>query len=195
MPAATNARASGDYIHPGPGGGHQWDIGTTSILLHALGLAPSKDNYWSKRDQPWNRYGKWGYEPHSRLQSAVLSFSAGPVAPSDRIGGSDAALILKACAASGRLLAPDKPATLSDASFTHLAFPESGQGADGQLWLTHATVGSQRYAYAFAPEMAASYSPSVAELGYHNEPELIAVRPADTPLLTNNGRGKSWAHA
>lgn len=47
MPAATNARASGDYIHPGPGaGGHQWDIGTTSILAHAVGLAPSKDNYW-----------------------------------------------------------------------------------------------------------------------------------------------------
>ena len=51
MPAATNARASGDYIHPGPGGGHQWDIGTTSILAHAVGLAPSKDNYWSNETE------------------------------------------------------------------------------------------------------------------------------------------------
>ena len=39
MPAATNCRASGDYIHPGPGGGHQWDIGVTSILAHAVGLS------------------------------------------------------------------------------------------------------------------------------------------------------------
>ena len=64
----------------GPGGGHQWDIGTTSILTHAVGLAPSKDNYWSTQDQPGNPYGPWGDEPHSRLQSAVLSFSTGPVA-------------------------------------------------------------------------------------------------------------------
>ena len=54
MPAATNARASGDYIHPGPGGGHQWDIGTTSILAHAVGLAPSKDNYWSNETEAGN---------------------------------------------------------------------------------------------------------------------------------------------
>ena len=88
MPAATNARASGDYIHPGPGGGHQWDIGTTSILTHAVGLAASKDNYWSTSHEAGESYGTWGYEPHSRLQSAVLSFSAGPVAPSDGIGAS-----------------------------------------------------------------------------------------------------------
>ena len=42
MSAATNTRASGDYIHPGPGGGHQYEIGITSILAHAVGLAPSK---------------------------------------------------------------------------------------------------------------------------------------------------------
>ncbi len=40
--AITNARASGDY-HPG---NTQWNIGTSSILAHAVGIAPSKDNYW-----------------------------------------------------------------------------------------------------------------------------------------------------
>lgn len=40
--AITNARASDDY-HPGNG---QWNIGTSSILAYAVGIAPSKDNYW-----------------------------------------------------------------------------------------------------------------------------------------------------
>ena len=186
MPAATNCRASGDYIHPGPGGGHQWDIGVTSILAHAVGLAPSKDNYWSRETMPGNGYGEYGYEPHSRLQSAVLSFSAGPVAPSDEIGGSDTALIMKACDASGRLLSPDKPATLSDASFVRQAFPEA-RGADGQLWTTHATVNGARYAYVLAPELAENYSLSVAEMGYSSSEELIAVRPSETPSDSSGG--------
>jgi hypothetical protein len=41
-PAITNVRASDDY-HPG---NEQWNVGTSSILAHALGVAPSKDNYW-----------------------------------------------------------------------------------------------------------------------------------------------------
>lgn len=136
----------------GPGGGHQWDIGTTSILAHAVGLAPSKDNYWSNETEVGNGYGIWGYEPHSRLQSAVLSLSAGPVAPADRIGSSNVALIMRACDAGGRLLSPDKPATKSDASFIQQAFGKSDgkdTGADGQLWTTYATVNGSRYAHSY----------------------------------------------
>lgn len=169
MPAATNARASGDYIHPGPGGGHQWDIGTTSILAHAVGLAPSKDNYWSNESEAGNGYGKWGYEPHSRLQSAVLSFSAGPVAPADRIGSSDVALIMRACDASGRLLSPDKPAMKSDASFIHQAFGQrdgegTGTGADGQLWTTYATVNGSRYAHSYSGPATAVASEGLTDI-------------------------------
>ena len=47
MRAVTNARASGDY-QPG---NDDWDIGMTSIMMHALGLAPSKDNWWSTQFQ------------------------------------------------------------------------------------------------------------------------------------------------
>ena len=42
LPAITNARASGDY-HPG---NDQWKLGVSSLLAHAVGIAPSKDNYW-----------------------------------------------------------------------------------------------------------------------------------------------------
>merc|ERR1719336_1063093 len=86
MPAVTNARASGDY-HPGGG---QWNTGTTAILAHAVGIAPSKDNYWSTAVQPDSKYGNKTTEPRSRLQSAVSTLTGGPVAPSDRIGYSNA---------------------------------------------------------------------------------------------------------
>ena len=54
-------------------------------------------------------------EPYNRLQAAASTLSNGPVAPSDKIGGSDAALILRSCAGDGKLLQPDRPATKLDA--------------------------------------------------------------------------------
>ena len=121
MPAVTNARASGDY-HPGSG---QWHLGTSSILAHAVGIAPSKDNYWSTAIQNGTRYGKQTSEPRGRLQAAVLSFSNGPVAPSDMVGGSNRTIILKACDSGGTLLSPDKPATTMDCVFRRAAFGAS----------------------------------------------------------------------
>jgi hypothetical protein len=116
--SVTNARASNDY-HPG---NSQWDIGTTSIFLHALGLAPSKDSYWSTTSvQTGSHWGDHVSEPNSELQSAVSSLSTGPVAASDKIGHSNSSLILRACDATGRLLTPDLPATELDAHFAHLA--------------------------------------------------------------------------
>ena len=69
MKSVTNARASNDY-HPG---NTQWSIvGTTSILLHAIGVAPSKDNFWSTTGvQSGSHWGGGVREPHSELQSAV----------------------------------------------------------------------------------------------------------------------------
>ena len=141
----------------------------------------------------------------------MLSFSAGPVAPADRIGSSDIALIMKACDASGRLLSPDKPATKSDASFIYQAFGASSSqnqeqqqqeqqeeeeqllrgsaGADGQLWTTFATVNGSRYSYVLAPSLARNYSMSVTELGYNASTELLAVRelPAQSDEMVDIG--------
>ena len=184
MPAAP--AKTGVVRVPAPG--TEWDIGIQSLLTHALGLAPSKDTYWSTEQQPGNPYGEYGYEPHSRLQSAILSLSAGPVAPSDKVGASDVALIMKACTADGTLLAPSRPATLSDASFRHRAFPTEPGGADGQLWLTHALVNGSRYGYVLAPQLASPYALTPAALGFDATAELLAVRPAATPA---NASG-SW---
>merc|ERR1719183_357082 len=106
VPAVTNFRASDDYD---PGGGRlNWILGLSSIVADALALAPSKDNYWSTRTQPGKDYG--AEEPYSELEAAIITYTAGPVAPSDMIGHSDASLIMRSCTADGLLLKPSRPA-------------------------------------------------------------------------------------
>jgi len=46
--AVTQVRASDDY-QPGNA---QWHIGETSVLLHALRVAPFKDTFWTAAKQP-----------------------------------------------------------------------------------------------------------------------------------------------
>lgn len=67
------------------------------MLFAALGLAPSKDGFWSTTVQPGNPYGEYSTEPTPRLQSVVLTLSRGPIAVADGIGFSDAELIMKSC--------------------------------------------------------------------------------------------------
>jgi len=168
MPTVTNARASGDY-HPGNG---QWDTGTTALLAHAVGIAPSKDNYWSTAVQSGTHYGTKTKEPHSRLQSAVITLTNGPVAPSDKIGASDAALIMRCCDAGGRLLSADRPAAEIDAHFAHSA---GFGGVDGHMWATHATVSGQKFSYVIGISLKSAYNLTVGELGYEAGEKLLAV--------------------
>ena len=121
----TNARASGDYH----AGSDQWrPLGTTGIFGWAVAIAPTKDNYWSTDKQAGSAYGDYARisEPYNRLQAAVSTLTKGPVAPSDKIGASDTALILKSCAADGKLLQGDKPAMLIDSAHVLLAFSGGG---------------------------------------------------------------------
>eukprot|EP00966_Prymnesium_polylepis_P104480 2419785-Prymnesium_polylepis.1 len=97
--AVTQVRASGDYR----AGNDLWaPLGVTGMLAYALGLAPSKDTFWSTADQPGNRWGEGTREPFSRLQAAVATLSKGPVCPSDAVGKTDVALILRSAAADGQ---------------------------------------------------------------------------------------------
>ena len=47
----------------------QWTIGITSMFADALGVAPFKDNFWSKKIQPGNRYRKYS---HCTKRSAAV---------------------------------------------------------------------------------------------------------------------------
>ena len=61
-------RSSDDYLSLD----NQWDIGMTAIWVHALGLAPFKDTFWTTRDQPGNpNYGN-KTETHPRIVKNFL---------------------------------------------------------------------------------------------------------------------------
>ena len=53
-------------------------------------------------------------EPYPELQAVVATLSTGPVGPSDKIGCSDAKLIMRSVNSDGLILKPDRPARAID---------------------------------------------------------------------------------
>ena len=153
VPQTTQARASDDYVvapyddpevydkHP------NWNIGAQSMMISALGLAPSKDGFWTTSSQPGNPYGDEKYEPCPRIHAAVASLSTGPVQIADGIGYTDANLVMMTCMKNGRLLNPSLPATPIDSYFYQSALgDELDNGADdigpsGQVWFAPSVIG------------------------------------------------------
>ena len=77
IPAVSQFRASDDY---GPGQSRGcgfpfcvYDVGTTAIIADALGLAPSKDNFWTT-PQPGSTYGNHT-EPFNAMHAAIAALS------------------------------------------------------------------------------------------------------------------------
>lgn len=162
--SVTQARASVDY-HPGK---DQWNIGLTSILAHAIAIKPTKDNFWSTSGEK-GRYGN-DTEPYNRLQSAVSTFSTGPVAPSDKIGGSDVSLIMRSCTAGGKLLQPDRPAVKTDMGIYTSA--KLAEGPGGDVWQTRVTLSGHTFHYLLAINTQSVYQMSVQELTGANQTYL-----------------------
>ncbi len=124
IPAVTNARASGDY-HPGS---DQWDIGLSSIFYAAIGIQPSKDDWWSTEFQPGSPYGDKPTEPNWQLQAIITTMSTGPVGPSDMIqNGTNASVVMQTCrAGDGLLLRPDRPMVTVDSAFVAAVWGGNG---------------------------------------------------------------------
>jgi len=84
--AVTNYRASTDYASGG-----NWDIGGSALLAYALGLRPSKDNFWTHRplstlesNMPWPASGNPG--SNCELNTIIATLSTGPVGIADKAG-------------------------------------------------------------------------------------------------------------
>jgi hypothetical protein len=105
--AVTNARASDDY----GAGGENWKIGGSSLLLSALGMRASKDNFWTSccNDR--------GGEKSPYLVAIVSALSGGPVGFADALFATDPAVLWPTMAANGTLLHASRPATAIDAQF------------------------------------------------------------------------------
>ena len=127
--AVTQVRASDDYatgVRTGDANDDNLYIGTSSMLASALGLAPSKDVWWSNSSArytektPTPRYPS-AFEPYPEVQGAVAALSAGPVAPGDEIGAANKSLIMRTCRVDGLLLPPSLPAMPVEVIFARRA--------------------------------------------------------------------------
>jgi hypothetical protein len=104
--AVTNARASQDYF---AGSTMSAEIAKQSLLLSALGLRASKDNFQTSRvhlDRGWEQ------SPHFQAAAALLG--GGPVGFSDALFYTDPAVLWPTIALNGTLLQASRPATTAD---------------------------------------------------------------------------------
>ena len=92
----------------------------------------------------------------------VSAYSTGPVAPSDRVGSSNASLIMMAsCTSQGRLLQPSRPATAIDACFEDAAFsggPKPLTKNNYPIFSTHTAVSGSKWAHVFAIGLADGFT-------------------------------------
>ena len=120
IPAVKQVRASDDYI-PGNEAWHNWMVGLTSLLEWSIGLAPSKDDFWTTSSQPGSIY-PGSYEPDPNLQSLSATLATGQVTPSDGIGFFDPKLIMRSVRGDGLILKADRPALYPDSVYAESAF-------------------------------------------------------------------------
>jgi len=143
VPAVTQSRASDDYSPQND----QWSLGVSSILYHAVGLAPWKDDTWTstaRQDCPsGTHHFAHDTETAPVLELMVSTLTTGPVGPSDLIGSENRANILSTCSADGVILKPSVPATALDATFARRAFGTGGP--DGELWSSYSDVSGRRF--------------------------------------------------
>jgi hypothetical protein len=205
LAAVTQVRASDDYatgVRVGDTNNANLFVGTSSLLAGALGLAPSKDVWWSNATTRYPKRAKCRYadatEPFPEVQGAVAALSAGPVAPGDAIGAANKSLIMRTCRADGTLLSPSLPATPVEAVFARRAaghwlpsavevnaaytvLPASpGPGAAAAPGRSgFGAPGSTVYAAVIAIDLPSALELTASELGFGAGAQLVAWRARD----------------
>jgi len=159
IPEVTQARVSNDYQLQTD----QWRIGVTSHLAAAVGVAPSKDTFWTSKEQPGNTYNKT--EPYPTLQTIVAVLSRGPVGPGDKIGSTNELTLLSCCNGDGLILKPSKPARAVDDQIQELAFKE-GTGAQGEVWTTYNNINDSLYGVVLAANLYDDYDLTPKRAGF-----------------------------
>jgi len=125
-PAVTNARASDDY---GVGSMSSWRIAGSSLLLSALGMRASKDNFatGAATDR--------GQETSPFLSAAVCALSGGPVGFSDALFKTNPAVLWPTTTRNGTLLHASRSATSLDQQFAG-----TGPLAAGDVRAAHSAI-------------------------------------------------------
>ena len=135
----TNFRVSTDYCY-----GESWSMGISSLLVSALGKAPSKDTLWTTPNNrteipgcPWTADHE---APGAALHVTLALFSTGPVGISDGPGFTDDELIRRTISADGALLQPSRPATLIDSIIrARCSSDKSDAISDSEILVSHSS--------------------------------------------------------
>ncbi|XP_076436393.1 uncharacterized protein LOC143275932 isoform X2 [Babylonia areolata] len=164
-PQVTQVRVSDDYHLYAD----NWKIGVTSHFAAALGLAPSKDTFWTSSVEPGNPFNKT--EPFPELQSAVATLSTGPVGPGDAINLTDRDTLMRCCASDGMILKPSRPATAIDGVFMEMGFGE-GEGTSGEVWSTYTTFHDvMTFGILLAVDVSRAYNVTPSNVGFPSQRE------------------------
>lgn len=167
----TNARASGDY-HPGAS---NFDVQTSSLFYWAIGIAPSKDDWWTTEVQPNSPYSDKPTEPNWQLQALVIGLSTGPNGPSDAVGLTNASLVLSTVRGDGLTLQPDRPATLTDVALRATFAGGKGKAPDVRSTWTAYLGHSYRWHHILSTQLAEPFTLALADLGPLGSAPAFAV--------------------
>jgi len=150
IPAVTQIRVSGDYHQSS----NQWQIGDSTIVADALGLAAFKDTFRSSNVA--QQCANQDVEQWPLLETTVALFSGGPVGPSDRVGDWDVPLLLRTCTKDGRLLKPTYPAKSIDSTFQYRAF--GADGPNGFVWDAISVISNYVFHHVLVVSLNESYN-------------------------------------
>lgn len=133
LPAVTNFRVSSDFCY-----GRSYLIGESSLLVYAVGAAPSKDTLWTSINGrfevpgcPWSPDHE---QPGAELHVVLAALSTGPVGISDGLGGTNATLIKRVLTSEGLILRPAKPLTSIDSA---LKYKDDDRAPSGYVYSTY----------------------------------------------------------
>ena len=145
LSTVTNGRGTSDNTHNG--GADLYALGTSGLLMWAMGLWPSRDNVYTTAIEP----GCVGdtnksncTSPDFRLQNVAAVLSGGPYGPSDGIGYLNAELIGRSCRSDGVLQKADVPLAVTDFAFA-AAFDTPHESI--HVWATHSDLNAYRWMY------------------------------------------------
>ena len=110
----TNIRATGDYFHTT--GYHNWAIGSTGMMIYALGALPFKDGFYSS-NLPQKGGQTEGPETSPDREALMATLSCAMVGPMDGIHLLNASRVLQACRSDGYILKPDRPVYPAEGCF------------------------------------------------------------------------------
>lgn len=183
IPAVSQVRASDDAVP----NSNQWNIGISTHLAAAVGLAPFKDNFWSEPIEPTNPYNQTEYQPSPALESMIATLSTGPVSIGDALGYSHRQLIMRCCREDGRVLAPSVPVRAIDAQIYAATGVHPVVGPTGNVWITHTTLQSgQVFFTLLTTNLATNYTFTYEQLVHYSQAVMSREKKQTSPGILLN---------